>query len=152
MNFQLLVADTVTQHNASRPSKLQSPEVATVIKAHGAQTLRGVQQEGGSNVKLSRYLNHASLIGGSLGIEHEQGVFHGQRVTHGSRVVKPAFPKPTVFAGCKGSAIIAWDTHTHTPLARSNDKLPLASAVVPDHLAWSRQAVMSLKIHIDSRC
>ena len=74
-----------------------------------------------------------------------EDVFHGLWVTHGSLAARHALQqKQTLLwrAECLSYHCV-WSTN----LARSNDKLPLAIAIVPHNLASNpiRQTVMSLK-------
>ena len=122
----------LSQHNASKHSTPQSPEVASVaVRAQGAQTFRRVQKEDGSNVDKQLKIIQAS-VGGRLHMDHQQGSFrpvgHLQvagRKTHVAIAIEIALQRSEM-----PQHHCVWDTK----LARSNERHPWASAFLLDHL------------------
>ena len=113
----------LTEQNASRHSTLRSPEVAAVvIREHGAQALWWAQEEDGSNVD-NQLANVTTASPKSLGFQLDS-----LRMEH----------QPGRFQACR-SFTGHW--------CGTEDKLPLAIALVPDHLASYEAGRLSLKTH-----
>ena len=124
------------QHNASRHSTPQSPQVASVVvREHGPQIFGRVQEEDDSNVE--NQLAHENAPPKSHGLQLE-----AVRALIASRGSFRPVGHLRV-AGCKTRVAIEHHCVWHTNFARSNEKLPLAIAVVPDHLTSYEAGILS---------